>query len=59
MVEFASVIADEFYRNASSVDVEIDESKVKEFIKNNISLIDILSSIHIKKIGQHKLCVNN
>jgi len=59
MVEFASVIADKFYRNASTVDVEINESKVKEFIKNNISSIDILSSIHIKKIEQHKLCINN
>ena len=38
MVEFASIIANKFYRDASSVDVEIDESEVKEFIKNNIAI---------------------
>ena len=54
MVEFASIIANKFYRDASSVDVEIDESEVKEFIKNNIELIEILSSVHAKKIEQYK-----
>ena len=54
MVEFASIIANKFYRDASSVDVEIDESEVKEFIKNNIELIEILSSVHAKKIERYK-----
>jgi len=54
MVGFASNIAKKLYHDETSVDVNIDESKVKEFIKNNNELIEILSSVHIKKIEEYK-----
>ena len=59
MFEFVTNIAKKFYHDETLVDVHIDESEVKEFIKSNNELIEILSSVHLKKIEEHKNRVND
>ena len=54
MFRFVTNIAKKFYHDETLVDVHIDESEVKEFIKNNSELIEMLSSVHLKKIEEHK-----
>ena len=54
MAKFANKIGKKFYNDELSVDVPIDELEVKEFIKSNNELIEILSSVHAKKIDEHK-----
>ena len=59
MFKFVTNIAKKFYHDETLVDVHIDESEVKEFIKSNNELIEILSSVHLKKIEEHKNRVND
>lgn len=54
MMGFSRLIAEKFYHDASLVDVNIEKSKIKEFISENSKLIEILATEHIKKIEQHK-----
>ena len=48
-----------FYKDETTVDVEINETQINEFIQNNTMLIDILTMEHIKKIKQHEEFKNN
>ena len=54
MVKFSSLIAKIFYKDETTVDVEIDETQIHKFIEENTNLIDILTVEHIRKIEQHK-----
>ena len=54
MVKFSGLIAKIFYKDETTVDVEIDETQIHKFIEENTNLIDILAVEHIRKIEQHK-----
>ena len=43
-----------FYNGGYLFDVEIDENKVKKFLKDERELFEILANEHIQKIQQHK-----
>ena len=47
-------ISRKFYFNESTVDVEIEDTSVKDFINENHDEIDKIVDEHIKKILQHK-----
>ena len=59
MVKFSGLIAKIFYKDETTVDVEINEAQINKFIESNTSLIDILTTEHIKKIEQHEKFKSN
>ena len=59
MVKFSGLIAKIFYKDETTVDVEINETQIGKFIEDNTNLIDILAVEHVKKIKQHNRFKNN
>ena len=59
MVKFSGLIAKIFYKDETTVDVEIDETQIHKFIEDNDNLINILAMEHVRKIEQHERFKND
>ena len=54
MTEFTGNIAEKFYFNETTVDVDIKNDDVDKFLNENQDVLEIICDEHIKKILQHK-----